>query len=200
MRINQWWTFMWLITLLMPPNVCSRSHCRNNGVTIHELPDDLLSQLPAIPLPNTDPLRSHSLFLRFAVKLLNLRSVNWPLWQTRSNFSSTLLSISYSYREGKQQKDELTYIKKPPNAFMLFLEEQRPFVTPELRRQGTSKVNKALGKRVSFIYVQLLHLNLFLLLLCGWIEGINVFWKTSSIQKKKKNPREGGYVFWRFRL
>lgn len=32
---------------------------------------------------------------------------------------------------------------------MLFLEEQRPYVTPELRRQGTSKVNKALGKKVS---------------------------------------------------
>lgn len=63
----------------MPPNVCSRSHCRNNGVTIHELPDDLLSQLPAIPLPNTDPLRSPSLFLHFAAKLLNRGSVSWTL-------------------------------------------------------------------------------------------------------------------------
>lgn len=43
----------------------------------------------------------------------------------------------------------MAYIKKPPNAFMLFLEEQRPYVAPELRRQGTSKVNKALGKKVS---------------------------------------------------
>lgn len=48
----------------------------------------------------------------------------------------------------QQLKDDLTYIKKPPNAFMLFLEEQRPLVAPELRRQGTSKVNKALGKKV----------------------------------------------------
>lgn len=50
---------------------------------------------------------------------------------------------------GQSLKDDLTYIKKPPNAFMLFLEEQRPLVEPELRHQGTSKVNKALGKKVS---------------------------------------------------
>lgn len=167
MRTKSWWTFKWLITPLMPPYVCSRSHCRNNGVTIHELPDDLLSQLPAIPLPNTDPLRSHCLFLHFAVKLLNRGCVHWPQWWTRSNFASPLSSVCWSYREGKQQKDDLTYIKKPPNAFMLFLEEQRPFVTPELRRQGTSKVNKALGKRVSLIGVRFLHLSIFLMLLCG---------------------------------
>lgn len=52
---------------------------------------------------------------------------------------------------GQQLKDDMAYIKKPPNAFMLFLEEQRPYVAPELRRQGTSKVNKALGKKVSVL-------------------------------------------------
>lgn len=133
----------------MPPNVCSHSRCRNNGVTIHELPDDLLSQLPAIPLPNTDPLRSHCPFLHFSLKLFNRGPVHRPGWPTRNHFAFTAYVCLWSCREGKQQKGDLDYIKKPPNAFMLFLEEQRPFVTPELRRQGTSKVNKALGKRVS---------------------------------------------------
>ncbi|XP_075868248.1 uncharacterized protein LOC142877466 isoform X2 [Nelusetta ayraudi] len=55
---------------------------------------------------------------------------------------------------GQQLKDDLTYIKKPPNAFMLFLEEQRPHVAPELKRQGTSKVNKALGRKWKSLTVQ----------------------------------------------
>lgn len=62
---------------------------------------------------------------------------------------SHLLLFCREENPGQQLKDNLTYIKKPPNAFMLFLEEQRPHVAPELKRQGTSKVNKALGKKVS---------------------------------------------------
>lgn len=68
---------------------------------------------------------------------------------------------------GQQLKDDLTYIKKPPNAFMLFLEEQRPLVAPELRRQGTSKVNKALGKKVRLEKLLTLFLTQLVKLICA---------------------------------
>lgn len=41
------------------------------------------------------------------------------------------------------------YIKKPPNAFMLFLKEQRPLVRPELKTSGSKAVLTYLGAVVS---------------------------------------------------
>ncbi|XP_068597232.1 lymphoid enhancer-binding factor 1-like [Brachionichthys hirsutus] len=43
--------------------------------------------------------------------------------------------------------DGRPYVKKPPNAFMLFLREQRPFVDPSIRRLGSGAVNTALGRQ-----------------------------------------------------
>ncbi|XP_068599683.1 lymphoid enhancer-binding factor 1-like [Brachionichthys hirsutus] len=43
--------------------------------------------------------------------------------------------------------DGRPYVKRPPNAFMLFLREQRPFVDPSIRRLGSGAVNAALGQQ-----------------------------------------------------
>ena len=48
-----------------------------------------------------------------------------------------------------QQDDDRPYIKKPPNAFMLFLKEQRPCLMSELNTKDNAAVNKILGQRVS---------------------------------------------------
>lgn len=54
---------------------------------------------------------------------------------------------------GKQHEEDRSYTKKPPNAFMLFMREQRPKVEPELRKKGSAVVNTVLGQRVSVLYV-----------------------------------------------
>uniref|UniRef100_A0A669CLV3 HMG box domain-containing protein n=1 Tax=Oreochromis niloticus TaxID=8128 RepID=A0A669CLV3_ORENI len=46
----------------------------------------------------------------------------------------------------KQGKDQ-AYIKKPPNAFMLYLKEQRPKVKAELNISDSAAVNAAVGER-----------------------------------------------------
>ena len=45
--------------------------------------------------------------------------------------------------------DDRPYVKKPPNAFMLFIREQRDNVDPELKKQGSAAVNVFLGQVVS---------------------------------------------------
>lgn len=62
-----------------------------------------------------------------------------------------ILFLSHRRKKKKRQqevKDEKPYIKKPPNAFMLFMKEQRPTIEPELWKQGSGVVNAILGKRV----------------------------------------------------
>uniref|UniRef100_A0AAZ1X950 HMG box domain-containing protein n=1 Tax=Oreochromis aureus TaxID=47969 RepID=A0AAZ1X950_OREAU len=46
----------------------------------------------------------------------------------------------------KQDEDQL-YIKKPPNAFMIYLKEQRPKVMAELNLTGSAAINAVVGKR-----------------------------------------------------
>ncbi|XP_019204488.1 transcription factor 7-like 1 isoform X3 [Oreochromis niloticus] len=48
--------------------------------------------------------------------------------------------------EAKQDEDRL-YIKKPPNAFMIYLKEQRPKVMAELNLTGSAAINAVVGKR-----------------------------------------------------
>ncbi|XP_039459702.1 transcription factor 7-like 1-A isoform X2 [Oreochromis aureus] len=48
--------------------------------------------------------------------------------------------------EAKQDEDRL-YIKKPPNAFMIYLKEQRPKVMAELNITGSAAINAVVGKR-----------------------------------------------------
>ncbi|KAG7523962.1 hypothetical protein JOB18_004930 [Solea senegalensis] len=47
----------------------------------------------------------------------------------------------------RQQDDEQPYIKKPPNAFMLFLKIQRPNVIAELNITNNASINTELGQR-----------------------------------------------------
>ena len=39
-------------------------------------------------------------------------------------------------------------MKKPLNAFMVFMKEQRPFIGPELRSKGNGVVNMVLAQKV----------------------------------------------------
>ncbi|XP_056878687.1 transcription factor 7-like 1-B [Takifugu flavidus] len=43
-------------------------------------------------------------------------------------------------------RDGVPYIKKPPNAFMLFMKQLRPAIDPELWKHGSGAVNQMLGK------------------------------------------------------
>ncbi|XP_039979310.1 lymphoid enhancer-binding factor 1-like [Xiphias gladius] len=50
------------------------------------------------------------------------------------------------WRESQEREDE-PYIKKPPNAFMLFRKKQRPNVVAELNISDSATVNAILGQR-----------------------------------------------------
>lgn len=67
------------------------------------------------------------------------------------------LTLFLSIRGKKEKKlqevnDEKPYIKKPLNAYMLFMMDQRPSIPPEYWTQGSSAVNAHLGEKVSFLY------------------------------------------------
>lgn len=47
----------------------------------------------------------------------------------------------------------MPYVKKPPNAFMLYMKEQRPSVVAELVWSDNALVNRILGQRVNLSLV-----------------------------------------------
>ncbi|CAF94530.1 unnamed protein product [Tetraodon nigroviridis] len=49
-------------------------------------------------------------------------------------------------KQAERPQKQQVYIKKPLNAFMLFMKEQRPTVRPSIRCQGSGAVNAFLGK------------------------------------------------------
>ncbi|XP_030595667.1 transcription factor 7-like 1 [Archocentrus centrarchus] len=50
-------------------------------------------------------------------------------------------------RHEHQDDEDRVYVKKPPNAFMLFLKEQRPKVKAELTNSASAAVNAVVGER-----------------------------------------------------
>ncbi|XP_061616939.1 transcription factor SOX-18-like isoform X1 [Phyllopteryx taeniolatus] len=72
----------------------------------------------------------------------------------RQNFSELVPSpVSHPPRPSpansntKRRKcGDTSYIKKPPNAFLIFMKEQRPFVKAAAPRQDSAAVNKVLGQ------------------------------------------------------
>ncbi|KAE8280052.1 hypothetical protein D5F01_LYC22189 [Larimichthys crocea] len=61
---------------------------------------------------------------------------------------------STSKKREVKQEDDQQYIKKPPNAFMLFLKEQRPNFEAEVRIRGIAAVNATLGQRWKSLTVE----------------------------------------------
>ncbi|XP_071334099.1 transcription factor 7-like 1-B isoform X2 [Trachinotus anak] len=56
-------------------------------------------------------------------------------------------SSSQKRKRDSQEDDGRPYIKKPPNAFMIFRDEQRPKVTAELNDNNSATPNTILGQR-----------------------------------------------------
>lgn len=63
--------------------------------------------------------------------------------------SETTVLISRRKRKCNQKEDMRPYIKKPPNAFMMFLREQRQTVVTERNPPlNSAEVNAVVGQRV----------------------------------------------------
>ena len=58
-----------------------------------------------------------------------------------------------------QQKDKKPHVKKPLNAFMLFMKEKRGDVIKECTLKESAAINQILGKMVRLCLVSLLRLN-----------------------------------------
>ncbi len=83
--------------------------------------------------------------------------------------------------ENQQDKDQ-PYVKKPPNAFMLFRKEQRPNVVAELSISDSAMINTILGQRVSvflfFSWIQMIfiHCHVTRKQIKVWSEDTNALW------------------------
>ena len=64
--------------------------------------------------------------------------------------------------KGGKDKRSVAHVKKPLNAFMLYMKEMRPKIAAECTLKESAAINQILGKRVKFIP---LYLFLFQLLL-----------------------------------
>ena len=61
--------------------------------------------------------------------------------------------LLFSHRKRKYRREpndeSKPYVKKPPNAFMIYRAEQRPAVVAELQDTNCATVNRLIGQRVS---------------------------------------------------
>ena len=95
-------------------------------------------------------------------------------------------------KHGASPAGPQVYIKKPPNAFMLFLKEQRPLVRPELKTTGSKAVLTHLGTMVSVYLIFLLILRSRMGLLeqhiwvFPWIMEVNCM---STVEVSAKPPK-----------
>ena len=63
--------------------------------------------------------------------------------------SALTLFLCCSKRKAEsEQEDGRPYVKRPPNAFMLFMKEHRPHVEEDIKKKGNGAVNRVLGQRV----------------------------------------------------
>ena len=51
------------------------------------------------------------------------------------------------------------HVKKPLNAFMLYMKEQRPKIAAEFTLKESAAINQILGKRVGLFYIFFIFLN-----------------------------------------
>ncbi|XP_030578945.1 transcription factor 7-like 1 [Archocentrus centrarchus] len=65
------------------------------------------------------------------------------------DINSTAAPLNTPAPKKRKRQDEQggEYIKKPPNAFMMFLKEQRPKVKSEMKISGSAAVNAVVGER-----------------------------------------------------
>ncbi|XP_016525300.1 transcription factor 7-like 1-A isoform X1 [Poecilia formosa] len=126
----------------------------------------MIIQPPALPAGGTDSqeLNLHSLSIRcrppdggiccLPIGVLNeetlYNAVHAPLNVNTSNMftHSSLLSANnrHNRRVRDQRDDGRPYVKKPPNAFMLFLKELRPKVVSELNISRSTMVNRVVAE------------------------------------------------------
>ena len=69
--------------------------------------------------------------------------------------------VLFPHRKRKrviEEDDDTHYVKKPPNAFMLYRKEQRPIVLAENRNSDCAAVNTIIGQMVT-IFETLCHTN-----------------------------------------
>lgn len=53
----------------------------------------------------------------------------------------------------QQEEQNQGYVRKPLNAFMIYMKEQRPHVHPDIKCKGNGIVNIYLAQKVSVLYV-----------------------------------------------
>lgn len=110
---------------------------------------------------------------------------------------SLFVFVSCRVREDtKLSRNTQVYIKKPLNAFMLFLKEKRPTVTPAIKRRGNRAVTSHLGSVVSVLYLRTSsncicrHLALILDIFYIVVDIFGKQWKSLSSKEQEKYYKE----------
>ncbi|PWA26736.1 hypothetical protein CCH79_00001142, partial [Gambusia affinis] len=103
---------------------------------------------PALPAGGDDSqeLNLHSLSSRYLPENVMLQPVGVLNGEILYKNIQTPLNVNTSKRVRGKWDDGRPYIKKPPNAFMLFLKEIRPKVVSELNIRGSAMVTRVVGE------------------------------------------------------
>lgn len=115
-------------------------------------------------------------------------------------------ALNFSNTRKTEHVRERPYIKKPPNAFMLFANKYREVVTMQLEKRDSASVHVALGKMVGYALLEdhsgkrtaLIEMSCPSSLQKYWTGMVNSFvfvvsWRHVGFRSKDKN--ESGFYF-----
>ncbi|XP_068163546.1 lymphoid enhancer-binding factor 1-like [Antennarius striatus] len=157
-HLEGYWSVSNTPTAPMIGNICAaapQAHLEDNWsvpntptAPMHGNFSAALQTTPDIPVGRIPESSQYS--MEFVGMLNGLPVYRYP--QVLTNSVVAAPPKNYSIYQSKKchtrnQHRNHPYVKKPPNAFMLFLKEQRPYVHPDIQRQGSGVVNKILGQK-----------------------------------------------------
>uniref|UniRef100_A0A671WP54 Transcription factor 7-like 1 n=1 Tax=Sparus aurata TaxID=8175 RepID=A0A671WP54_SPAAU len=105
-----------------------------NSVPVVRLPEGFDHSLQCVGMMNGEPVYT-------------LPAAVFPLPFSLPAAPQPSTSNSNKRKAESEQEDDRPYVKRPPNAFMLYVKEHRPHVEEDIKKKGNGAVNRVLGQR-----------------------------------------------------
>lgn len=106
-----------------------------------------------------------------------------------SAFNMFLIDSDEDTDTDSDEDSEEVYIKKPPNAFMLFVTEKRPDISQQLWRKGSSTVTSSLAAMVRDFYSRWANS-------CNWVFLLSSVSSGGQCQRKSSPYISTGHHNW----
>ncbi|XP_030253118.1 transcription factor 7-like 1 isoform X2 [Sparus aurata] len=110
-------------------------------------PPHTYNNVPVVRLPGVFNYHLQCVAMMNGEPVYTLPAAVFPLPFSLPAAPQPSTSNSNKRKAESEQEDDRPYVKRPPNAFMLYMKEHRPHVEEDIKKKGNGAVNRVLGQR-----------------------------------------------------